>query len=279
MSLHLRQSSAVLAAVAASLVCAATASAQWTISRPGSYKLYNNYRVASGHAIIITASNVTLDLNGFSATTTANATTTAPAPGPNGTRGITVQGARNVEIKNGHVAGFNSNVTVLDSQNVRVDGLQISGGNLAPAGGPTEVGITVINSSACDILNNTISSVNLGLFVRGGGSSGNRLMKNIISGGTITANNLLGICYNPDGNSADSSGPRGDSIYNNHIARYGFAIAVSAGSVSNMFNDNTLASFTGAFREPTAFAAQGGTNVEFDNTAVLLPAPPVAPAP
>ena len=279
MSLHLRQSSAVLAVVAASLVCAATASAQWTISRPGSYKLYNNYRVASGHAIIVTASNVTLDLNGFSATSSANAATTAPAPGPNGTRGITVQGARNVEIKNGHVAGFNSNVTVLDSQNVRVDGLQISGGNLAPAGGPTEVGITVINSSACDILNNTISSVNLGLFVRGGGSSGNRLMKNIISGGTITANNLLGICYNPDGNSADSSGPRGDSIYNNHIARYGFAIAVSAGSVSNMFNDNTLASFTGAFREPTAFAAQGGTNVEFDNTAVLLPAPPVAPAP
>lgn len=279
MSLHLRQSSAVLAAVAASLVCAATASAQWTISRPGSYKLYNNYRVASGHAIIVTASNVTLDLNGFSATSSANAATTAPAPGPNGTRGITVQGARNVEIKNGHVAGFNSNVTVLDSQNVRVDGLQISGGNLAPAGGPTEVGITVINSSACDILNNTISSVNLGLFVRGGSSGGNRLMKNIISGGTITANNLLGICYNPDGNSADSSGPRGDSIYNNHIARYGFAIAVSAGSVSNMFNDNTLASFTGAFREPTAFAAQGGTNVEFDNTAVLLPAPPVAPAP
>ena len=279
MSLHLRHSSAVLAAVAVSLVCAATASAQWTISRPGSYKLYNNYRVASGHAIIITASNVTLDLNGFSATSSANATTTAPAPGPNGTRGITVQGARNVEIKNGHVAGFNSNVTVLDSQNVRVDGLQISGGNLAPAGGPTEVGTTVINSSACDILNNTISSVNLGLFVRGGSSGGNRLMKNIISGGTITANNLLGICYNPDGNPADSSGPRGDSIYNNHIARYGFAIAVSAGSVSNMFNDNTLASFTGAFREPTAFAAQGGTNVEFDNTAVLLPAPPVAPAP
>ena len=279
MSLHLRQSSAVLAAVAVSLVCAATASAQWTISRPGSYKLYNNYRVASGHAIIVTASNVTLDLNGFSATSSANAATTAPAPGPNGTRGITVQGARNVEIKNGHVAGFNSNVTVLDSQNVRVDGLQSSGGNLAPAGGPTEVGITVINSSACDILNNTISSVNLGLFVRGGSSGGNRLMKNIISGGTITANNLLGICYNPDGNPADSSGPRGDSIYNNHIARYGFAIAVSAGSVSNMFNDNTLASFTGAFREPTAFAAQGGTNVEFDNTAVLLPAPPVAPAP
>jgi Right handed beta helix region len=273
------KSRAALVAVAASLVCASSASAQWTINRPGSYKLYNNYSVARGNAIIITASNVTLDLNGFSATTTANATTTAPAPGPNGTRGITVMGARNVEIKNGKVSGFNANVLVMNSSNVRVDGLQITGGNLAPAGGPTEVGITIFNSSACDINNNTIHAVNLGLFVRGGGSSGNRLMKNIVTGGTITGNNLLGICYNPDG-AGTPAGPQGDSIYNNHIARYGYAIAVSAGSMNNMFNDNTLASFTGAFREPNLFAAQGGTNVEFDNTAVTLTAPvaPAAPA-
>ncbi len=272
MILKLSPSRMVLATLAASLLSASSANAQWTISRSGSYKLHSNYTVGSGHGIIITASNVTLDLNGFGAITTANATLTAPAPGPDGTRGITVQGARNVEIKNGRVVGFNSNVTVMNSQNVRVDGLQISGANLAPAGGPTEVGVTVINSSACDIQNNTISSVNLGLFIRGAGSSGNRLMKNIVTGGTITGNNLLGICYNPDG-SADPAGPRGDSIYNNHIARYGFAVAMSPGSVSNMFNDNTLASFTGAFREPAAFAANGGTNVEFDNTAVLLPAP------
>ena len=261
-------------AVAASLIAAGTASAQWTISRSGSYKLYNNYSVTSGNGIIITASNVSLDLNGYTAATTANATTTAPAPGPNGTRGITIMGARNVEIKNGHVSGFNGNILIMNSQNVKVEGLQINGGNLAPAGGPTEVGITIFNSSACDIQNNTISSVNLGVFVRGAASSGNRLMKNIVTGGTIAGNNLLGICYNPDG-SASTAGPRGDSIYNNHIARYGFAIAISAGSVSNMFNDNTLASFTGAFREPTALAAGGGTNVEFDNTAVTLP--PAAP--
>lgn len=273
MSLQLRSTATVLAAVTASLLCAGSACAQWTINRPGSYKLFSNYRVAAGHAIIITASNVTLDLNGFSATTTANATTTAPAPGPNGTRGISVQGARNVEIKNGHIAGFNNGVTIVDSQNVRVDGLQIAGGNLAPAGGPTEVGITLINSSACDIKNNQISAVNLGLFIRGGGSSGNRLMKNIVTGGTIAGNNLLGICYNPDG-LGTPAGPSGDSIYNNHIARYGFAIAISSASVSNMFNDNTLASFTGAFREPATLAVNGGTNVEFDNTAVLLPAPP-----
>ncbi len=261
-----------LVTVSAFFLAAASAQAQWTISRPGSYKLYHNYTVSSGHGIIITASNVTLDLNGFGAISTANASLTAPAPGPNGTRGITVSGARNVEVRNGRVSGFNAMVTVTNSENVRINGLQVSGNNLAPSGGPTETGITLVNSHGCDILNNSITSVNLGLFVRGGGSGGNRIMKNVISGGTIAGNNLLGICYNPDGG-ATAAGPRGDSIYNNHIARYGFAVAMSSGSVSNMFNDNTLASYTGAFREPTAFSAQGGTNVEFDNTSVLLPAP------
>ena len=65
--------------------------------------------------------------------------------------------------------------------------------------------------------------------------------------------------------------PRGDAIYNNHIARFGFAVAVSGGSVNNMFTDNTLASFTGAFREPQNFVVQGGTNVEIDNTSVIIP--------
>jgi hypothetical protein len=266
----LRPSLAALTAVAASLLITSTASAQWNITKAGSYKLHANYSVASGDGIIISASNVTLDLNGFTATTTANATLTAPAPGPTASRGILITGAKNVEIKNGRVNGFNVNVSVLNSQNVRVDGLQITGNNLAPAnGGPTEVSVMLLNSWGCDIVNNTMTASNLGLFVRGPKSTGNRLMKNILTGGAIAANNLLGICYNPA--PGDAAGPRGDSIYNNHIARYGYAIAVSSGSITNMFNDNTLASFTGAFREPQFFAAQGGTNVEFDNTAVTIP--------
>lgn len=248
-----------ISAIVASLVLATTASAQWTINRPGNYKLYHNHNVASGDAIIITASNVTLNLNGHSVTTTARGTG----------RGIVVRGARGVSVKGGGVGGFNANVAVTDSQNVQVDGLQISGDGLAPSGGPTEIGILLINSWACNILNNTVSSVNLGIFVRGERCTANRLMKNIIVGGATAANNLLGISYNP---APTPAGPRGDSIYNNHIARFGFAGAVSAGSVSNMFNDNTLASFTGAFREPQFFTAQGGTNVESDNTAVTIAA-------
>ncbi len=265
MSFHIPKSLAALTALFALLLFAGTASAAWTINRSGSYKLWANHNVASGDGIVITASNVTLDLNGFGVSTTTRGTG----------RGIVVQGAKSVSIRGGRVGGFNANVALLDSQNVRVDGLQITGDGLAPSGGPTEIGVLLINSWGCDILGNTVSSVNLGIFVRGGKSTGNRLMKNVITGGATAANNLLGICYNPAptpaGGVADPAGPRGDSIYNNQIARFGFAIAVSAESVSNMFNDNTLASFTGAFREPQFFAAQGGTNVEFDNTSVTIP--------
>ena len=232
----------------------------WTINRPGSYKLFRNYAVTSGDAIVITASNVTLDLNGHHISTAARGTG----------RGLVVQGAKGVDIRNGNVSGFNANIAITDSTNVSVSYVQVVGDGLAPVGGPTEIGVLLINGRACAIEHNIISSVNLGIFVRGK-SAGNRLLKNIINGGPTAANNLLGICYNPAPGGGDPAGPRGDSIYNNHIARFGYAVAVSAGSISNMFNDNTLASFVGAFREPQAFVGAGGTNVADGNTSTTVP--------
>ena len=256
-----------IAAGTLAILFASTASAAtWTLSKPGNYKMRTNRSVTSGDAIVITASNVTLDLGGFSVSTTA------PGTG----RGIVVQGAKGVVIHGGHVGGFNANVAVLDSQNVRVNDVQVVGGGLAPNNGPTEIGVLLINSRGCDISDNNISSVNLGIFIRGEHSTGNRIMKNVVSGGATVANNLLGICYNPAptpaGGVANPAGPRGDNIYNNTITRFGFAIAVSAGSIQNMFIDNVMASFTGAFREPQFFVAGGGTNVEIGNTAVVIPA-------
>ena len=266
MHLRIRHSAAALCAALFTLLLAGYAgAAPWAISRPGSYKLWANHNVDTGDGIVITASNVTLDLNGFQVSTTARGTG----------RGIVVQSARGVSVSNGRISGFNANVALLESQNVKVASVQIIGDGLAPNNGPTEIGVLLVNSWSCDIVENNVSSVNLGLFVRGERSTGNRLMKNIITGGATAANNLLGICYNPAptpaGGTPNPAGPRGDSIYNNHISRFGFAVAVSAGSVSSMFNDNTLASFTGAFREPQNFSAGGGTNVEFDNTAVTIP--------
>ena len=259
-----------LAAVASLALIAFTPSARadrddndnstWTINRPGNYKLFRNYTVASGDAIVITASNVKLDLNGHNISTAARGTG----------RGLVVQGAKGVDIRNGNVTGFNANIAITDSINVSVIDVQIVGDGLAPVGGPTEIGILLINARACAIEHNIISSVNLGIFVRGK-SAGNRLMKNVINGGPTAANNLLGICYNPAPGGVGPDGPRGDSIYNNHIARFGYAVAVSAGSISNMFNDNTLASFIGAFREPQAFVGAGGTNVADSNTSTTVP--------
>ena len=256
-----RKSILGLATALVSIVLTGTASAQWRITRPGNYKLYFNHNVGTGDGIVITASNVTLDLNGFNITTNARGTG----------RGIVVENARSVTVSGGGVSGFNANVDLTGSQNVRVEGLQITGDGLAPNGGPTEIGIRLINSWGVYIQNNAISSVNLGIFVRGARSTGNRITQNLVTGGATAANNLLGICYNPEGGTAGPEGPRGDAIYNNHIARFGFAVAVSGGSVNNMFTDNTLASFTGAFREPQNFVVQGGTNVEIDNTSVIIP--------
>lgn len=256
----------LIIAALASLFSAGTASAQWIINRPGSYELKKNYNVRSGDGIVITASNVTLNLNGHTVSTSASGTG----------RGIVVQGAKGVSVTGGKVAGFNMNLQLAESSNVTVEKMQVIGGGLAPNNGPTEIGIVLVNSWGNQILSNTVTGVNLGIFVRGEKSSGNRIAMNVVTGGATAANNLLGICYNPAptpaGGTPNPAGPRGDSVYNNQITRFGYAIAVSEGSISNVFTENVLSSFTGGFREPQFFSAGGGTNEEFDNTAVTIPA-------
>lgn len=147
---------------------------------------------------------------------------------------------------------------------------KITGLGLAPNNGPSEIGVLIVNGRAVSFNDKVISSVNLGIFVRGGASTGNRIFENIVVGGANPAHNLLGICYNPTAG-ASTEGPRGDNIYNNVITRFGYAIAVSSGSVSNIFNENNLASFIGNFREPQFFVNGGGTNVDEGNIGVLIP--------
>ncbi|MGI9244844.1 MAG: NosD domain-containing protein, partial [Verrucomicrobiales bacterium] len=227
----------------------------WNITRPGNYKLYRNITVREGDAIVISASNVTLDLNGRTVSTNDRGTG----------RGVVIESGKDVTVRNGRISGFNTNVAISGAENAQVSNLQITGDGLAPDGGPSEIGVLVLNSRACTLRSNTISSVNLGIFVRGGGSTGNRIEGNVLVGGRTDASNIFGICYNPAPDEG-SAGPSGDSIYNNHIARFNYAISVSAGSNANSFVDNTLSSFTGPFRDPDSF----GTNAEFDNTSTII---------
>src|SRR5207344_189223 len=69
-----------------------------TINQPGSYYLTGNITVSAGHGILLAggADNVTLDLNGFTISSTAN-----PAVG----NGIAINQSVNLTIRNGNIRG------------------------------------------------------------------------------------------------------------------------------------------------------------------------------
>lgn len=73
----------------------------YTISQPGSYKLSGNLSVPAGvNGIIVNASNVVLDLNGFSMTT--------PPGSAQGVLSLSPQSA--ITIRNGSIVGFSPGV-------------------------------------------------------------------------------------------------------------------------------------------------------------------------
>ena len=78
-------------------------SAPYTISVSGSYYLTGNLTVSTGDAITIAANNVTLDLNGFSITSTRATAATDKAILLNGTR-------KNIAISNGHIESGVTNI-------------------------------------------------------------------------------------------------------------------------------------------------------------------------
>jgi parallel beta-helix repeat protein len=110
-------------------------SAPFTISQPGSYYLTTNLTVSGGNAITIATNGVTLDLNGFTISSTTN-----PA---SGTAVLIGSGLRNIAIQNGHIQGgvtnngsgvfsgpgFGYGIFYSGSapQNVRVSGVSVSG--------------------------------------------------------------------------------------------------------------------------------------------------------
>ncbi len=72
-------------------------SAPFTISIPGSYYLTTNLNVTGGSAIIVAAGGVTLDLNGFTISSTARSA--------EGCGILLTNGACNLSVYNGHIKG------------------------------------------------------------------------------------------------------------------------------------------------------------------------------
>jgi hypothetical protein len=222
------------------------------IERPGSYRLRHDVRLkGTGAAIVIAADGVTLDLGGHTLT----------GPGGKLGTGIMVEGRRNVSVKNGTLHGFGFGVQVVNSVNVKVQGLQITGDD---AGGPPpgEVGILVLNSRGVEATRNVIARVFLGLFVRGGGSGANRLFENTLAGGDT---GQIGICYNPDG-LGTPTGPSGDLVYLNLVSGFKIGIQTSPETRGNLFRENDIAFVQKAIEE----LSPAGANLFEGNSEISL---------
>jgi hypothetical protein len=220
------------------------------ITKPGAYRLQRSITLHhAGTAILIAADNVSLDLAGH----------TLAGPGNQGI-GIHVKGVSGARVRGGIVSGFAFGVQVEGATNVRIEGLQILGGDL---GGPPpgEVGVMLVNSRAIVIERNVVSGTFLGIFVRGGGSGGNRLGANTLTGGGA---GQIGICYNPDA-SGSPAGPGGDLVYNNLVSRFQVGIQTSPGTAGNVFSENSIAFFGSAIEELLP-----GSNLFADNQDIQI---------
>lgn len=223
------------------------------IDRPGSYVLLDSRpsRNPSDVALLITASNVTVDLAGH----------TLMGPGGKMGTGVRIEGAQGVTVMNGKIVNFAFGAVVAMSANVNLHGLQIRGEGLTVTAPPPETGIMVMQSRNVVIENNSIYNTGLGVFVRGGMSWGNRIANNSITAGT---NGILGICYNPT--DSDPSGPRGDLIYKNTITGFQTGFQASMTSQTNLLKENFIWYTTGK-----AVEMLNATNVDMDNFKAKLP--------
>lgn len=224
-----------------------------TIIEPGAYVLQRSFNSpTTGTAIVIRADGVSLDLSGEILT----------GPGSRLGTAISIEGANGVRVHNGKTASFGIGVRVMNSTNVSLENLQINGLDLGGAPPDVEIGVLIINSRGVLVKDNVITKVFLGVFVRGGGSGGNRIVENTMTG---AQNGMLGICYNPSPTEGANDGPSGDLVYNNLIARFATGIAMSARSIQNILRENDIAYFTQAINE-----AVPNTNTLAENTSVQI---------
>ncbi|MGH9659873.1 MAG: right-handed parallel beta-helix repeat-containing protein, partial [Bryobacteraceae bacterium] len=107
------------------------------IDMPGNYVLVNDTTLRShGAGILITASNVRLDLNG----------NVVQGPGGKAGTGIHIRGSHGVHVSNGHIVNNAFGVIVEDGNNVVLTGLQIRGEGLPVKALPPETAIMIVQS-------------------------------------------------------------------------------------------------------------------------------------
>jgi hypothetical protein len=177
-----------------------------TIDKPGSYKLVRNVVAVTPFSntpcLAITANFVTIDLDGFSISTSVGAQVGIQALRPSS--GQRLQG---IVVRNGSISGFGNEVVLVEADGSIVEGLRVFG-----ATGASFVGI-----SANGIMrNNTVTNVTNGIgiegtaVVTGNYASGNDTGIGInrgstVIGNTATNNALVGISADCPSNITDNT--------------------------------------------------------------------------
>lgn len=243
-----------------------------TISLPGSYYLTGDLTVTTGHAIQITADNVSLDLSGFTLSSNAS-----PASG----FGVALVGGRShVAIANGHIrgtttqtggtftpGGFLSGIDYLTAtpRNVRVTNVSVSGTanygiDLGPDRASVISGCTVRTTS---ILGLQAGSISDSAALEVGGT-------NAINGGTVT--NSIGTRTVAGGTPVLSTEPTVSSV-----SAQVTALQTTAGAIESRTRLPGGAPLTistaGSYYLAGSITAPSGTNAIFidaDNVALDL---------
>jgi hypothetical protein len=200
-----------------------------TISTSGSYYVTQNLSAASGDCIDITASDVTIELNGF-ALTGVNASNTY---------GIYINNASNIEVRNGTVKNFytgiygSNNPQNIRAINIRAISNTYAGFLLSTSHGLIKdciasyngYGILGNNSLGVMVIGNSVYHNDIGIFTGNGET---------ITGNTVTLSQYAGIELN--GNSTAT----GNTVfYNNNSNNATNAGIVLYGS-QNVLKGNTI---------------------------------------
>jgi hypothetical protein len=203
------------------------------ISEPGSYQLQTNLVTTNANrtAIVVTADNVTIDLNGF-AIIGPNVCAGSPVVcNHNGTGiGINASGKQNIKVYNGTVRGMgNAGISTGDGFIIESVRVESNGGD----------GIYV-NGSGTVSGNRVIGNRLLGISAGSGTVSGNTVLYNgengiavvigTVSGNTVTTNGNDGIAVligTVSGNTVSGNGA------------YGLHLGPTAGYVNNVLYANT----------------------------------------
>ncbi len=207
------------------------------ITAPGYYRVVSDFS-ASEEGVVVQSDWVWLDLGDHTIT----------GPGNKVGRGIVLDNVDHVLVSGGELQTFGIGVALVGTAKSCVRRVEIEGGDEFAdpgAGNPPQIGILLVNSYRNSIRRNELEGLNLGIFVRGGGSFENRIAWNSAIGGE---NGLLGICYNP-AMGEGPAGPQRDAVNANLLCGFGGGIQTSEESVENRFRLNTIRFYSFAYQD------------------------------